>query len=761
MKNPDSKTLLWRAMMQKRLLSLTQGIFGRKNSGIAVIFVMLIVAEMVFYGIIPFCLAADEKITWKLIGPGDADQVTSLSVGEDGAVYAGTDIGGIYYSSNQGESWFPINNGIKNYDITTPVIIDPKDKKKLYVGTRGGFYKSTDGGVTWKSVWKGIGSPQSGSLSACIGSLVLHPEDNRILYLGFGYRPSTEGGPVIKKISWGSDIYMSKDDGETWKSSFSPGFFPDEELKVRHMVIDYKNTNIMYVATNEGLLKSLDAGKTWRNILNTAIRHIATHPNDPRMIYLAAGPEGVFKSENGGESWEKKNSGLHFIKTKSKHTDNYAQILIDKKNTKVMYAINSTWGESGGVYKSVDNGDTWIKVTKWNGPLGGKGNVEIAWLELSRKVNAIALDPRNSERIYIGTSRYIYRSDNGGATWKQLISKEVSPGRWTHRGINVFGHTHVVGIDPKDHNHLYVGTADHGLVISDDNGKSWYASVNGMKYKDDIFDVAVDPKKPNIVHVINAKGLKIAGFATSSDYGNTWVQRTEGLPDNTLFNTILINPYHTEIIFIGGKPGIYKSEDKGISWIKKDTGLPHEIRVQKLAYHPEKKSTLYAATDDGLYKSDDDGNSWVKTHKNSLRIASLAIDSHQPEHLYAGVVRSKNGPGGVYKSSNGGKTWTQILSGPTRIESVAIVPSVPSVIYAASNDHQYHDESSGEGVFRSVNGGKTWENINNGLPVLRAFNINVNPSPPHEVYLSANGSGVYVTGDPAMDFSSYKKGNRE
>lgn len=736
----------------KRLLSLTQEILERKNPGISVILVMLIMAEIVFHGIFSLSIAADKKITWQLIGPGDADQVTSLSVGGDGSVYVGTDIGGIYYSSNQGECWLSMNNGIKNYDITTPVIIDPKDKMKLYVGTRGGFYKSTDGGGTWKPVWKGIGYPHPESLSACIGSLVLHPEDNRTLYLGFGYRPSTEGGPVIKKIRWGSDIYMSKDGGETWKSSSSLG----KELKVRHMIIDYKNTNTMYVATNEGLFKSLDAGKTWKNILNTAVRHIAVHPDDSRCIYLAAGPDGIFKSNNSGESWEKKNSGLHFIKTKSKHTDNYAQVLVDKKNTKTMYTINSTWGESGGVYKSANNGDTWVKVTKWNGLLGSKGNVETAWLELSRKVNAIALDPGNNERIYIGTSRYIYRSDDGGSTWKQLISKEVSPGRWTHRGINVFGHTHVVGIDPKDHNHIYVGTADHGLVISDDKGKSWYASVKGMKYKDDIFDIAIDPKEPNIVHVINAKGLKVAGFATSSNYGKTWVQRTEGLPDNTLFNTILINPYNTKTIFVGGKPGIYKSEDKGTSWIKKDTGLPYEIKVQKLIYHPEKKSTVYAATDDGLYESANDGNSWVKTHKNSLRIASLAIDPYQPEHIYAGVVRSRSGPGGVYKSSKAGRAWTQTLSGPARIEAVAVLPSTPLVLYAASNDHQYHDESAGEGVFRSVNGGKTWESINNGLPVLRAFNINVNPSPPHEVYLSANGSGVYVTVDPVNESPSQK-----
>lgn len=690
--------------------------------------------------------AVDNHITWNLIGPGDADQVTSLSVNRDGAVYVGTDIGGIYYSSNQGESWTPMNNGIKSYDITTPVIIDPHDKKILYVGTRGGFYKSTNGGTIWSSAWKGIGSPQAEFLSACVGSIVLNPKDTRILYLGFGYRPSTEGGRVVRKVNWNGAVYRSKDKGETWKihSSLSKG------SKIRHIAIASKNTDIIYVATNEGLFKSTDAGKTWDTILGDAVRYIAVNPHDSNIIYSAAGPKGVFKSTDGGNSWEEKNLGLGFIKTKSKHTDNYAQVLIDKKNTKIIYTINSTWGNTGGVYKSVDNGETWIKVTRWTGALGTKGNVETAWLGLSRKVNAIALDPTNSERIYIGTSRYLYRSDDGGAAWKQLISKEVSPGRWTHRGINVFGHTRIVGINPKDRNHLYVGTADHGLVISDDNGKSWFSSVKGMQYKDDIIDVAVDPKKPNIVHVINSKRLRICGFATSYDYGKTWTQRTKGLPGDAKFYTLLINPYEVESIFMGGRPGVYKSKDKGVHWVEKNNGLPHEVTVNKLVYHPGKKGTLYAATNIGLYRSDDDGDSWVKTHNTSLSITSLIIDPHQPSHIYAGVLRSKAGPGGVYKSINAGKTWTQVLSGPRRIDAITAVPSKPIVIYAVSNDDQYHDESPGEGIFRSINGGKTWERINNGLSVLRGFNINVNPSLPHELYLSANGSGVYLTVDPVI-----------
>ncbi|MCF6158927.1 MAG: hypothetical protein E3K32_10225 [wastewater metagenome] len=721
--------------------------FPGKYPGCIIILLLCTILSMSCNSFSSSNFAAGNKITWNLIGPGDADQVTSLSVDADGIVYAGTDVGGIYSSNNQGEYWIPLNNGIKNYDITTPVVIDPADEATLFVGTRGGFYKSTDRGATWRSVWKGIGTPQEEFLSASIGSIALNHEKTHILYLGLGYRPSTEGGGVIKKISWSGNIYMSRESGGNWEliSSLPQG------SKIRHIAVDSKNTNTVYAATNAGLFKSMDAGKTWKKIMDTAVKYIAIHPDDSRCVFIAAGSNGVFKSHDEGNSWEKKNQGLGFIKTKSKHFDNYATILIDTKNTKTVYAINSTWGDTGGVYKSINNGETWIMITRWGSASGTKGNVEQAWLNLSRKVNAIALDPNNTERIYIGTSRYLYRSDDGGSTWKQLISREVSPGRWTHKGINVFGQTLVVGIDPKDHNYLYAGTADHGLVISDDNGKSWFPSEKGMKYKDDILDIAVDPKQPNIVHVINSKRLRVCGFATSFDYGKTWNQRTKGLPDDTRFYTILVNPYDTESIFLGGKKGVYRSGDRGNSWVEKNKGLPGGTIVNKLLCHPGKNGILYAATNNGLYRSNNNGESWDKTHKTSLSIASLAIDPHQPNHVYAGVIRSKMGPGGVYKSINAGKTWTQVLSGSKRIEAVAVIPSYPPVIYALSNDHQYHDESAGEGVFRSIDGGKTWESVNNGLAVLRGFNINVNPSPPYELYLSANGSGVYVAIDPVME----------
>jgi len=686
---------------------------------------------------------------WHLIGPGDVDQVSGSSISKEGTVYISTDIGGIYKSNDWGESWKSINQGLKNYDITTPVLIDPSNERILYIGTRGGFYKSINGGESWVPKWEGMGNgrPAYSSLSACIGSINLDPENPNVIYAGFGYRPSSEGTPEVNKIEWSGDIYRSSNNGETWRVIYSLG----KGVKIRHIYLSTSET--IYISTNSGLFKSNDAGQSWEKILSVTARYIATHPGNSDIVYLAAGKEGVYKSQDAGKNWTDINTGLILrASNTSAHEDNYSMIAIDTDNTDTIYAINSTWGVGGGVYRSINGGSLWEKITRWS--LEDSTNVEVAWLKSSPRVNAIAIDQQNSNRIFIGTSRYIYKTEDGGNSWRQLISRKVTDDTWTHRGINVFGQTKVVGIDPLDSNRLYIGTADHGLVKSIDGGRSWKQSVNGMEYVDNVFDIAIDAKKSEIVYVINGKvGFEVSGVAKSYDYGESWVQMNNGLKE-TLYNTILLDTGNSDVVYIGGKDGIYKTEDGGINWVQKGEELK-SVTVHKLVFYPDNRHTIFAATDKGLYKTIDGGNTWNRTHLSEMNLFTIIIDPNQKDAIYVGAVQDgmRGLQGGVYMSLNGGKEWQRVLN-VRRIESMGIVPNRPNIIYAVSNDHQYHDESSGEGVFRSVDGGVSWQGFNNGLPVLRGFNINIAPYFPYRLYLSSNGSGAYVTTDPIMALTS-------
>lgn len=691
----------------------------------------------------------DSEINWRLIGPGDADQVSALTVSKGGIVYVSTDIGGVYKSSDWGESWMPINQGIKNYDIVTSVIISTDNEEILYIGTRGGMFKSINGGETWEAKWKGIGNgkPALSDLSACIGAVALDPVNPATVYAGMGYRPSSEGSTVVKRIKWSGNIYKSNDRGENWQIISSLG----ENIMIRHILL--VTSDVIYIATNVGLFKSIDAGRTWMNIFSMSAKHIAAHPQKPDILYLAAGERGVFKSLDAGNQWKENNNGLSMKSGDSDHSDNYTQILVDNKKSDTIYALSTTWGGGGGVYKSLDGGNSWDKITRWKEaiklPLERESNVETAWLKYSRRVNAIAVDPQDNDRLFIGTSRYIYKTEDGGISWHQLISKQVSEYTWTHRGINIFGHTRVVGIDPIDTNRLYIGTVDHGLVKSEDGGSSWKEAMQGMLYTVNIYDIAVNNKNSSVLYVINGKGgFKEAGVAKSHNYGETWEQMDNGLL-KTMYHTIVLNPDNPDVIYVGGEGAVFMSVDGGEKWMLKNRGMENTI-VHKLLFNPVSKGTIFAATDRGLFETVDGGNSWHKTHLSDMNLYTVVVDQDK-DAIYVGAVQdwSRRLEGGVFKSLNGGKSWEKALN-VMRIESMALIPSQPSIIYAVSNDFQYHDESSGEGIFRSIDGGVTWKSVNTGLPVLKGFNINIAPYPPYRLYLSSNGSGVYVATEPAV-----------
>ena len=191
----------------------------------------------------------------------------------------------------------------------------------------------------------------------------------------------------------------------------------------------------------------------------------------------------------------------------------------------------------------------------------------------------------------------------------------------------------------------------------------------------------------------------------------------------------------------------------------KNKGI-ESVTVSKLVVHPKNKEIIFAATNKGLYKTVDSGNSWSKTHTYEMDLGTVVIQPNQPDIIYVGAIQKPplRQQGGVFKSMDGGRKWINVLS-VRRIESMAILPTNPTVIYAVSNDHNYHDESSGKGVFRSIDGGLSWKSVNNGLPVLRGFNINVAPNPPYRLYLSSNGSGAYVAIDPITDSASSQQPN--
>ena len=336
---------------------------------------------------------SDDQSYWSLIGPGDADQVTSVSVLNNGSVIIGTDIGGLYFSSDQGNSWSSRNQGLLNYDITTAVL-EHKKKNMLFVGTRGGLYKSNDAGINWRSIRGGLPKAERYSLSGSIGAIAVDPFDSQKMMMGFGYRASAEGTATVRKLQWSKAIYVSDDYGENW--------LPVKAFKVESRVyqITYSSTkDVVYAATDSGLYKSQDGGESWGKILNKLVYNIAVYPEQKRIV-ATSGREGVYSSDDNGSSWHLSNNGLSLgfpYELFSKEV-RYSILKKDPSDYDRLFLLNSTWGMSGGLYISEDKGKSWEKYSK---------DFPESWLKTSKRMNAVAFDQNNSTNVYMGSSRYI------------------------------------------------------------------------------------------------------------------------------------------------------------------------------------------------------------------------------------------------------------------------------------------------------------------------------------------------------------------
>lgn len=687
--------------------------------------ITIILLQHLFY--FPILLSDNLNCTWELIGPGDADMVTSLSISKNNEIFLGTDIGGLYHSTDDGNSWTPLNNGLKNYDIITSVLFSPDSDDTIFLGTRGGFYKSINRGLSWEAKWNGLPGPKTSEISAPIGFIAIHPLDPSRMFIGFGYRHDTTDAAFISlKSSWNGIIYESNDQGETWseKFSFTPG------TAFHRMAFSPNNAGVFIIASSTGLYKSINNGQSWEKIRSGDIRDVIVHPLIDGLILASAGANGTWISENMGSTWEKAISGLTIDLD-----SNYGMLCLSNDG-RYAYLLNSTWASSGGVYQMNFDDRIWLNITDFE----NRNLIGEAWLPGSKRVNAFAINPNSSSYFTLGTSRYVYSSEDSGKNWNQLISNEVNESKWTHRGLNVFGGTRCIAVNPNNRKRLYVGTADHGLIVSDDEGISWYPSMEGLVYNSTIQDIIIDADEPNNVYVINLKGLDKYRVAHSENYGKTWNEIYTGLNENNPIYCISFGD-KKGCLFVGGKKGVWKREATDNEWQKYGSGFSYTDEVRCLVRHPEFNRTFFAGTNRGIFVSQDNGESWNLIPDFPAEIYKIIIDQVSPYAVYACTRRNNKISGGFYKSPDMGKTWEKILDADW-VSGAVHLPQT-DIFYVTTTDHNYRDESCGQGVFTSFDGGKSWNKNNNGLATLRANAITSTNSTPYLIYIGSQGSGLY------------------
>ncbi|HNT29597.1 MAG TPA: hypothetical protein PKL83_01450 [bacterium] len=312
---------------------------------------------------------------------------------------------------------------------------------------------------------------------------------------------------------------------------------------------------------------------------------------------------GLYKSMDNGDTWE-------FISDESRRNglrqaDTYS-LIADPSVPSVIF-----WGGETGLYRSWDNGVHWQSLNRGLPAQNGY-------------VDKIFFDPQDTNTIYVvgqfdGLGR-IFRAGNGGGDWERIYSD-----------LELETSVTDIAINPKNTNILYATSTSKAFLRSFDRGATWQALA---WFKRATTDVAVYPEDTNIIFVSVARD----GIHKTENEGKNWVKIVQdGFP--SVVRILAINPLEPKRIYAATEEGLYYSSNLGKEWQLLTDLIPvDEPDITALAFHPTQKDTLYLASLDTIYITYNHGLSWdVKKIKLPHTIYDIIVDASDPDILYAGV----------------------------------------------------------------------------------------------------------------------------
>lgn len=297
------------------------------------------------------------------------------------------------------------------------------------------------------------------------------------------------------------------------------------------------NSGILYVATNESVYKSRDAGQTWTrmatDLSSYRVLSLALDPLHPASVYAGTMGDAVYKSPDGGQRWIAHNAGL------KEHISVVNRFVFDPRDSETVYAATTV-----GVFRSTDGGRL------WEDRMAGMKEVHIVF--------TITMDPTRPHVFYAGTTGGAYRSTDGTATWEK-INNGLIPAEILDASMSLGVST--IAVDPRSPGTVYAGT-NNGLFKSMDMGDSWHRI--GASLSDQyISSLLIDPATPRVLY---AGGR--AGIQKSTDGGQTWQTMNDGL-ETLNIRTIVMSPLDPNLLYAGTNgSGLYRSTDGARTWTR-------------------------------------------------------------------------------------------------------------------------------------------------------------------------------------------------
>jgi photosystem II stability/assembly factor-like uncharacterized protein len=590
------------------------------------------------------------------------------------------------------------------------VAVHPSDPLTVYIGVGyGGIWKTTNGGESWTD----IGDYNTEVLT--FGSIAIDPNNPDIVYAGTG-----EVYGFSNSVNYGKGLFKSTDAGVNWtKATVELGditFFGD-------LVVSPHNSNILYAAlaggyllinqnqSNEGLWKSADAGSTWTKTLDCQDAYdIVVHPTNPDTVYAATGgwftTSGFYISTDAGDTWvQSDNTGLP-----PQTNIGRMQIDIAKSSPNILYAIiYDGMDNTPKAYKTTNSGENWTHISP-GVMLSGYWADENEWYDQGDYDLCIAVNPSDPDHVLIGNVE-LHETTNGS----DFSVRRIPGGNDIYESVVHIDYHHLV-FAPSDPNIFFIG-CDGGIYKSTDAGIT-FLNLNNDIRTIEFWRIASHPTNENLIlggAQDNWTSISFNGLV------DDWVAVTGGDGFDGFFDYV----YPDSIVYASNQyGGLKKSINGGHSfWTMKEIG---GFLITPFFMHPTDHLKLYSANND-IWHSTDGGSTWAVICAGVTQdyVFTMAQSKVNPDNMIlagGGSFPIPNNPE-VKISTNGGEHWSNDLSanipGETRwITKVVTHPAESNTMYIVRSGLSENNK-----IYKTTDLGNTWANISGDLPNLPCWDF--------------------------------------
>tara|TARA_B100001057_G_scaffold410512_1_gene425641 strand:+ start:2646 stop:5720 length:3075 start_codon:yes stop_codon:yes gene_type:complete len=694
-----------------------------------------------------------ESLKFREIGPFRGGRSAAVTGVRDNPnlYYFGSTGGGVWKTEDSGKTYENISDGFFGGSIGS-IAVAPSDPNVIYVGggevtVRGnvssgnGVWKSLDAGKTWN--FSGLHN------SRHIPRIVIDNKNPDIVYaavLGNIYKPTNDRG-----------VYKSIDGGKTWKRVL----FVNGQAGAVELQIDPNNSRVLYASTwnvkrtpyslssggkGSHLWKSIDSGRTWTKISEKngfaqgilGIIGVTISPiNSERIFAIVENKNegGVYRSDDGGESWKHVNSD----RSLRQRAWYYSKIYSDTKDQDIVYVMNVSY------HKSVDGGKTF---KSYNAPHGDHHDLWIA--------------PDNNKRMIIGDDGGAQITNDGGLNWSTYHNQ---PTAQFYRVTTDNAFPYRIYAAQQDNSTIRVQHRSYGRYITEDN---WEATAGGESAH-----IAVDPENNDIIY-----GGSYGGFLTRVNHQKSTIRGINVWPDNPMgygangmkyrfqWNFPIFFSEHNSKKLFALSNQVHVSENEGQNWkiispdltrndpnklkssggpiTQDNTGVEYYSTLFAACESKINQGELWVSSDDGLvHMTTNMGKSWVNVTPNEapkfLMYNSIESTLFKEGKVYLAGTAYKSGDFNpyMYKTDDYGKSWEKITSGIPNEHFTRVLRADPAregLLYAGT---EY-------GIYISYDDGESWNSFQKNLPLVPITDIKIKDN---SLIVATQGRGIWILDD--------------